>query len=44
MVRFFWKKKSDVAGTAATKAKILRVSNLKTIFFFDLKTKECKLS
>ena len=25
MVRFFWKKKSDIAGTEATKAKILRV-------------------
>lgn len=24
MVRFFWKDKSDVAGTEATKAKILR--------------------
>jgi hypothetical protein len=43
MVRFFWKKGSEVAGTSATKAKILRVNKLVTLSFNYPFTKECGL-
>lgn len=43
LVRFFWKKGSEVAGTEATRAKILRnVAFPKTLDVFDFCTDELK--